>query len=571
MPALWPTFIPALASDIAGQSFTKPGGAMVSYELPKVGTDQVPIFPPSKELIESVKPGNPVNANLTTDPTSMINAINLSPLSGRYDFGVRVAERYLEATKSLAQTPFGAVHTNNPGAEFILKQGYGLVFERILKEGDIPLLDQKDENGNVIEQGKESHPDYADFCPGPIEPPDPVEEQKKLDKKFDKFVDEKKDDSYWDLYKFRFFEFPCLSGNETQSELENLFAARLIEQYKTSNDKDEFKLWAECLGSKKYKDSTLSISDKPYPNISTSTRADITAAGYNWQSLADNVSDLFIAGIEGNGPTLECPLNEWKIQVAYDFEHAPPENPSKRPKILTSNVVATFSWYPGLRQGSFSYLNGSAITAPKWIKTPNWIETVYEKGEWENHWRKVPEDKIRQASRASDPGEELLKIDPKLGGTLFKFQMKEALDAKKVADDCEAIEPSSNINYNWPGGDPYEEMAAVTIAYWYACLVKPFAPTPSALPALIPPPLTGIYIPLYYGSKKRLANNLRKAWNTGKTFSVLPAPMPPALAVSTAVAAAYALHLLEFKLLYLGGIPTPVGPVPMVGFVPVVF
>ena len=26
MPALWPTFIPALASDIAGQSFTKPGG-----------------------------------------------------------------------------------------------------------------------------------------------------------------------------------------------------------------------------------------------------------------------------------------------------------------------------------------------------------------------------------------------------------------------------------------------------------------------------------------------------------------------------------------------------------------
>jgi hypothetical protein len=114
-------------------------------------------------------------------------------------------------------------------------------------------------------------------------------------------------------------------------------------------------------------------------------------------------------------------------------------------------------------------------------------------------------------------------------------------------------------------------MAGITIAYWYACLVKPFAPSPSALPALIPPPLTGIYIPIYYGGKKRLANNLRKAWNTGKTFSVLPVPQPPALAVSVAVAAAYALHLLEFKLLYLGGIPTPVGPVPMVGIVPVVF
>ena len=74
-------------------------------------------------------------------------------------------------------------------------------------------------------------------------------------------------------------------------------------------------------------------------------------------------------------------------------------------------------------------------------------------------------------------------------------------------------------------------------------LVKPFAPSPSALPALIPPPLTGIYIPIYYGGKKRLAKNLRKAWNTGKTFSIIPAPMPPALAVSTAVAAAYTLHL----------------------------
>tara|TARA_B110000208_G_scaffold52946_1_gene69479 strand:+ start:9741 stop:11441 length:1701 start_codon:yes stop_codon:yes gene_type:complete len=566
MPAMWPTFIPNLAGDIAGQSFTKPGGAMVSYELPKVGVDQVPIFPPSADLIKSIKPGNPLNAALTTDPTAMINAINLAPLSGRYDFGVRVAERYLEAVKGLAMTPFGATHTNNPAAEFLLKQGYGLVFERILKEGDIPLQDQKDKDGNIIEMGKESHPDYADFCPDPVETPDPVEEQKKLDKKFNKFVDDYKSDSSMDLKKFRFFEFPCLSGNETQAELENLFAARLIEQYKTSNDKAEFKLWAECLGSKKYKDSTLIISDKPYPNISTSTRADISSAGYNWQSLADNVSDLFIAGIEGNGPTLDCPLNEWKIQVAYDFDHNPPENPSKRPKILTSNVVATFSWYPGLRQGSFAYINGSTVTAPKWIKTPNWIENVYEENEWENHWRKIP----NAMSNARTP-KAVTDILPTAGGTVWKFQRQQVVDAISAAEECDAAEADSDINYSWPGGDPYEEMAEITIAYWYACIVKPFAPTPSALPALIPAPLTGIYIPIYYGGKKRLAGNLRKAWNTGKTFSVIPAPQPPALAVSTAVAAAYALHLLEFKLLYLGGIPTPVGPVPMVGIVPVVF
>jgi hypothetical protein len=165
----------------------------------------------------------------------------------------------------------------------------------------------------------------------------------------------------------------------------------------------------------------------------------------------------------------------------------------------------------------------------------------------------------------------VIDINPTSGGTIFKFQRQQVIDAKAAAEECDAAEEDSNIDYTWPGGDPYEEMAEITIAYWYACLVKPFTPSPSALPALIPPPLTGIYIPIYYGGKKRLAKNLRRAWNTGKTFSVIPAPMPPALAVSTAVAAAYMLHLLEFKLLYLGGIPTPAGPVPMVGIVPVVF
>jgi hypothetical protein len=120
-------------------------------------------------------------------------------------------------------------------------------------------------------------------------------------------------------------------------------------------------------------------------------------------------------------------------------------------------------------------------------------------------------------------------------------------------------------------GDPYMMMARVTIAYWYACIVKPFGPMPAALPAMINAPLGGLYIPIYYGSANRLANNLRKAWNTGKVFNKVPMTQPPAFATSTAVAGAYALHLLEFKLLYLGGIPTPVGPVPMVGFVPVVF
>ena len=600
MPALWPTFIPNLASDIAGREFTKPGGAIVSYALPKVGVNQVPIFPPSKELVESIKPGNPLNMELMTDPTAMINAINLAPLSGRYDFGVRVAERYLEAVKGLAMTPFGATHTNNPAAEFILKQGYGLVFERLLKEGDIPLQDQKDEDGNIIEMGKESHPDYADFCPDPVEPPDPIEEQKKLDKKFKRFIEDYKDDSAMDLKSFRFFEFPCLSGEESQSELEAIFASRLLQQFEkitNKNTKWEFYIWLACLGSENYSNSSGfggNWSGLPYPNISNETRSDINDAGYDWENLADNVSQLCIDAIHEVHPQeeesnttffnttilktriqkdpidaitlpheLECQLERYKIQVAYDYE-----TDSKKPKILTSNIIATFSWYPNLRSGNFTVNGGGIITnAPKFTKNKNWVESKYGESELKQKWRKIP----NAITKNTKTPEDIIAINPTEGGTIFKFQRQQVVEAKAAAEECDAAEEDSDINYTWPGGDPYEEMAEITIAYWYACLVKPFAPSPSALPALIPPPLTGIYIPIYYGGKKRLAKNLRRAWNTGKTFSVIPAPMPPALAVSTAVAAAYMLHLLEFKLLYLGGIPTPAGPVPMVGIVPVVF
>ena len=200
------------------------------------------------------------------------------------------------------------------------------------------------------------------------------------------------------------------------------------------------------------------------------------------------------------------------------------------------------------------------------IKIGDVAIALFEDIEYKDYWTKIP----GAINNAKSP-EDIINIDPLSGGAIFKFQRQQVVDAKKEADECDSAEEDADIGFSWPGGDPYEEMAGITIAYWYACLVKPFAPSPSALPALIPPPLTGIYIPIYYGGKKRLANNLRKAWNTGKTFSVLPVPQPPALAVSVAVAAAYALHLLEFKLLYLGGIPTPVGPVPMVGIVPVVF
>ena len=608
MPALWPSFIPALASDISGQSFTKPGGALVSFALPKVGKDQVPIFPPTPELLESVKPGNPLNANLSINPADFINAINLNPLSGRYDFGVRVAERYIAAVKGKAMTPFGATHTNNPAAEFLLKQGYGLIFERILKEGDIPLQDKKDKDGNIIEMGKESHPAYADFCPDPIEMPDPIEEEKKQAKKFTEFINQNKNNAAVGLKKFKHFEFHCLDGNETQDDFIKLIVNRLLQKLDTFTNSDDawnYILWATSLGKARYSEmtSTQKLSGGstfnarwPYPNATPKFKQGIEKTGFKWAEVLDGVSLMFLTAVEkaypvysSDGQTIqdlekrvkkgivnpierpwpydvsekpECPLSEWKIQVSFDREHNLPDFPSKRPAVLTDDVVSVFS-YDETTKKTFTNVTTKFTW---WEKDTQYIKTRYEEIEYKDYWLKIPS----AINNAKSP-EDIINIDPLSGGTIFKFQRQQVIEAKEAAEECDAKEPDVDIDYQWPGGDPYEEMAEITIAYWYACLVKPFAPSPSALPALIPAPLTGIYVPIYYGGKKRLAKNLRRAWNSGKTFASLPLPAPPALVVSTAVAAAYALHLLEFKLLYLGGIPTPVGPVPMVGIVPVVF
>ena len=628
MPALWPTFIKDLADDITSQQFKKPGGAgtMIGMPVPAIGANNQlgETVAGQKSILAGgiTDVGNPANNALKTNPATMVNANNTTPKSGRYDFGVRVAERYIEAVKgngNNAQTPFGEFHVNNGVAEALLKNGYGWAFERLLMEGDIPLQDQYDEDGNLIEMGKESHPAYADFCP--IEEqtaaPDVDEIKSENDTAFNKFIEERREE--YKLDKFKFYHFPCLSGQESQAELEVIFATRILMGYEfmeTANERWNYFVWACHLGKENYSGTSN------YKNLSSRTKNEIEEAGYDYKLLADNVSQYVKDGIMAahpekstdwprigvnstlkqrikrpaeeaiQFPTIQnengtditpdyCPINRYKLQVARDFEG----DDSLKPKILTMSIIATFTYYPGKRQGGVGggYVKNNedatfTTSGPQNIrfeKSLGWIKNKYRDDEYKKKWRKVPATKLKQAAQSNKPKQKFFEIDPIPQGTLFKFEYHKALCAIKQAEKCE--EDLTEVLHPWrPGyegfnGDPYMMMARVTIAYWYACIVQPFKKSPSAPPALIIPPLGGIYIPIYYGSANRLANHLRRAWNTGKSFSKLPAKEPPALAVSTAVAGAYAIHLLEFKLLYLGGIPTPSGPVPMVGFVPVVF
>ena len=158
------------------------------------------------------------------------------------------------------------------------------------------------------------------------------------------------------------------------------------------------------------------------------------------------------------------------------------------------------------------------------------------------------------ATKAAAYGEEAKRFVE-----LKQRYIQELADAEKKASEKDDV------------NDPYIIMATGILAYWASTLQQPFSAAPPIPPCIITAPLGGFYVPLYYGSRKRLAGYLRRALNTGKLFKTLPEKPISATAVATALAFSFAANMLEFKLIYSGGIPTTAGPVPMVGFVPIVF
>jgi hypothetical protein len=115
--------------------------------------------------------------------------------------------------------------------------------------------------------------------------------------------------------------------------------------------------------------------------------------------------------------------------------------------------------------------------------------------------------------------------------------------------------------------DPYQIMADGVIRYWQSCLAQPLSASPPVPPCTILPPNNGFYVGIYYGSIKTLSDNLRRAFNDGKSFK----NQKTGKIVASSLAFSFQKHLLELKFLYNGGVPTPGGPAPMIGFVPLVF
>jgi hypothetical protein len=236
----------------------------------------------------------------------------------------------------------------------------------------------------------------------------------------------------------------------------------------------------------------------------------------------------------------------------FQEEHS--DRPDNVPSWITSRIICVFSYVKGIDNNQKGAPSKNPIIA---ANTTSYNNGYVNYGNYNGNNSR--NETFSQWSKRTEPG----RINAKL--TKYEIEKVKYRDLKirhinQIAEDNKKAEN--------PGGadDPYCVMSKCIIDYWKSTAVQPFAAAPPILPCLIPSP--GKYIPIYYGSEAKLGADLRKAWNTGKRFKMEPTLQTATKAVSAAVAVSCAKHLLELKFLYNGQIPTPGGPVPMIGFSP---
>lgn len=115
--------------------------------------------------------------------------------------------------------------------------------------------------------------------------------------------------------------------------------------------------------------------------------------------------------------------------------------------------------------------------------------------------------------------------------------------------------------------DPYDDMAKAIVAFWLGSGPLVFNSLPAVLPSTEPVP--GTFVIVFPGNPKTLSEGIRRAFNLGiqPEFGQDPDGSKTSKAISTALAIAFAKHLLTLKFIYNG---TTLGT-PTLGLVPFVF
>lgn len=258
-------------------------------------------------------------------------------------------------------------------------------------------------------------------------------------------------------------------------------------------------------------------------------------------------------------------------------------NPNKIPDYLTSQFITTFTY-------SARY-DGKYLRA--WLKSNSFNDSTIKsiESEFDDSYQYADEIVSLFSNNLASSGFFTKNINY-FGGTNgygngFNFNwIKQQRDSNKRSEYASEEERYRNLRIRWieeiaeaakKNEDPdkpedgYFVMAKGVIDYWKSCNVQPLNNEPGAPPCLFSPPQGGVYAPIYYGSQSMLGSNIKRAFNTGKRFNKSPEKQIAAKMVASALAYSFSMHMLELKFIYRGGIPGPNGPVPMIGFIPLVY
>jgi hypothetical protein len=479
-------------------------------------------------------------ANWGSFITRVSNKLSGQSIQGAYDptgknvddFATFLAGEYVSAISNKAQTPFGNLHQQ--GNVNLLNVAFTQAFKLLEKEKTPTLAD------------KIKDPKYADLK----EPIPTVNTDAYLDKFDLEFLAwaELNGATIPDFtYSLFFSQFPNFPTTRSQQVLE--IARRIVQKYDGTSD---YIQWLYVLRfDPNYPDWTTEISNKALEiikSIGTSGSKKIE----DFKNLPNvNISKELFQEEHINDPTRipDYMTRAFITKFTYDKNYD-----SELFKRLSNNteVDSKFSLANILTNDKLDKLfNGSissfGIGQLNYLVKGTSLYSQYQSG-LENNLRGIAEAKYSSYTTESQRFVELKRR-----------YIQELADAENIA----SVRDNAN--------DPYIIMASGVLAYWASTLQQPFSAAPPIPPCIITAPLGGFYIPLYYGSRKRLADYLRRALNTGKLFKTIPERRISATAVASALAFSFAANMLEFKLIYNGGIPTTNGPVPMIGFVPVVF
>lgn len=451
-----------------------------------------------------------------------------------------IADQYCGATVGKAQSPFG--NTHKEGIRQVLVEGFNKGFNELEK------------NPGPTFAEKENDPEFAD-----LKEDVPITNAGDFNTETEYLKWAGDNTSAPSFMFFQFFEDPS-NYPKTAEAAAPLIAKRLILEYDGSS---KFIRWIKTLPNgkfgkigKKVYDEFLKLAKAPVdPKVGDSAEGvtlngDMVSGTISKALKSGNSYTYYISYKSSKSNyitkeikegTLTVPVNLDQIKVKkeginlhtkiFQFEHA--DAPDKIPEYLTPSFITKFTYVPSIDVD---------------FGVPGIVSL------FDNLLDGKMSLKIKAYGDTSS-GEKKKYLD-----SLQRWVNSQADEAKK-GDDPNPAEPT----------DPYEIMAKAVIDYWKSALIQPLTAIPPVPPCSLTAPLGGTYLPVYYGNQKSLAKFLRRSWNSGKLLKVPGLEKPASKIVATALAVSFAKHLLELKFIYQGGMPSPGGPVPMIGFVPVVF